>query len=180
MSRKIISKSSVPIIVSVVSILTVIFAVIVGMSTRSQVIQTRYYQFSCPQSFDCETTEHTFYAETILYKQSTCVGGVNQYSYFGTDTLKEQTESPNFPLNDVLQEMGLLEDGDTLDAYVMDIGGQDGTIFDLWEQRGESQRYHFFFPIDNTSLYDLWFDANAIDRETMHNVKNTFVVEDLL
>ena len=168
------------VILSVSSLLVLALAVAYAHYQLPQAIQTPSYQFTCPGFLQTQSFQSNGHYETILLNKDQCVGGVNHYIYSSTHLLQELLEQPDIDMESVLSDMGILQAGETLDAYMMESGFQNGPIFEVWEMRGEAEHYHFIFTTNDGSLYDLWFDSREVEDSVMHTIKDTFHVEESL
>ncbi len=161
----------------VVATLLLIIAVvlIVGLFLRMpRTYETEAYSLSYPPSISVKETGEQ---EIEFYTQEQ-VGGVDYYPLSSWDAFYTLGSSSDVDgdMDSFLKEQGILQEDETLDAHMLDIGirARNAT---LWERRAGIEREHFFVFTNAGHCYDLWFYGNALSDDEKTMMIDSFKVE---
>ncbi len=140
------------------------------------IYENAYYRVSCPERVSIKTREFSDHIETDFYIQEK-IGGIEYYpssnwsDFYQYDPGDGDTDAGTF-----LQEQGILHPDETLDAYMFEIGTNDQSA-DLWENRSDIKREHFFVFTESGHCYDLWFYCDALDDSEKETIRESFQLE---
>jgi len=167
------------IIVAILILVTTITILHILYTQIPRVYENRYYSFSYPKRISIVEKESPDYMEAEFFIQEK-IGGINYYPLSNWDdfyTLGSSSVSMRNTDTEVfLQEQGILQDNETLDSYMFEIGVNDRSAT-LWERRVDIERDHYLLFTEAGHCYDVWFYCGMLSDSEKAAIIKSFQLE---